>query len=224
MKVLIIDGSPDVAEVVSLCFELRWPGTAVVSAPDGPTGLEAVERDSPDLVVLDIGLPVTDGYQVCRQIRSTSQAPIIMLTVRDQDTDIARGLEAGADDYITKPFSHIELLARVKAVLRRAHEDPLGEDEPPFTCGELRLDFTGREVRMGEQKLRLTPIEYQVLAYLVKHAGQLVPHRALLSRVWGPGYSETGNSLKVHIQHLRAKLGDDGPNPRMIVTERGTGY
>ena len=224
MKVLVIDDAPDVAEVVGLCFELRWPGTTLLTATDGKTGIETLEREGADVVILDIRLPEMDGFQVCREIRGSSQVPIIMLTVRDQDTDIARGLEAGADDYITKPFSHIELLARVHAVLRRARAAPMGPSGPPFVSGDLRIDFGSREVWMGSRQIRLTPIEFQILSVLVKSAGQVVPHRALLTRIWGPERSDATNYLKVHIQHLRRKLGDALPHPKMIVTEWKTGY
>lgn len=224
MKVLVIDDAPEVAEVVSLCFELRWPGTAVLSAPDGPTGLRLLREESPDLVILDVGLPVMDGFQVLRHIRSFSQVPIIMLTVRDADTDIARALEAGADDYITKPFSHIELLARVQAVLRRVQWTPPTEAEPPFESGDIKVDFAAREVWVKGQKVKLTPTEFNLLALLVKNAGKVVPYQEMLAKVWGPEYVDAPNYLKVHIQHLRKKLGDDTQNPRLIVTEWKAGY
>src|SRR4030067_3808300 len=132
MKVLVIDDSPEVTEAVALCFELRWPHSTIVSALTGNKGVDLVEAESPDMVILDIGLPDIDGYEACRQIRSFSETPIIILTVRDRDVGIARGLELGADDYITKPFSHIELLARVHAVLRRSQG-------PALTAGERRF-------------------------------------------------------------------------------------
>ncbi|MBI4233414.1 MAG: response regulator transcription factor [Chloroflexi bacterium] len=224
MKVLVIDDSPDVAEVVALCFEIRWPSTIILSAPDGEKGLELLAREQPDMVILDIGLPGMDGFQVCREIRRISQVPVIMLTVRDEDTDKARGLELGADDYITKPFSHIEFLARVQAVLRRVQATAVGEEEAPFVSGDLRVDFASREVWLKDRRIRLTPIEFNILYHLVKSAGHVVPHKVLLARVWGPEYTDATNYLKVHIQHLRQKLGDDPANPKMIVTEWKTGY
>lgn len=224
MKVLVVDDAPDVAEVVGLCFELRWPGTTLVRAADGEAGLAALEREGADLVILDVGLPGMDGYEVCRQIRASSPVPIIMLTVRDEDTDIVRGLEAGADDYVTKPFSHIQLLARANAVLRRTQASPLGESPAPFTSGDFRMDFATRQVRVGPRNVKLTPIEFHLLSLLVKNAGRIVPYRALLTNVWGPEHSEATDYLKVHIQHLRRKLGDDLPYPKLIVTERKAGY
>ena len=224
MKVLVIDDAPDIAEVVELCFELRWPGTTVLSAGDGASGLELLRSQGADMVVLDIGLPGDDGYKVCREIRRTSQVPIIMLTVRDQDTDIARGLEAGADDYVTKPFSHIELLARAHAVLRRARMPLQEADEPPLTSGNLSVDFARRLVEVDGRPVKLTPVEFQILTHLVKNAGRVVHHGALLRAVWGPTQLRTTNHLKVHIQHLRHKLGDERPSPKMIVTEWRVGY
>lgn len=224
MKVLVIDDTPEVVEVVSLCFELRWPGTTVLSASDGPTGLRLLKEEAPDLVILDVGLPVMDGFQVLRQIRAVSQVPIIMLTVRDADTDIARALESGADDYITKPFSHIELMARVQAVLRRARATPAPAEETTFEAGGVKVDFAAREVWVEGRRVKLTPTEFNILALLVKNAGKVVPHQEILTKVWGPEYADASNYLKVHIQHLRQKLGDDPQQPRMIVTEWKAGY
>jgi DNA-binding response OmpR family regulator len=224
MKVLVIDDSPEVVEVVSLCFEMRWPGVTVLSASDGPTGLRLLRENNPDLVILDVGLPGIDGFQVLRQIRSFSQVPVIMLTVRDADTDVARALEAGADDYITKPFSHIALLARVRAVLRRVRRDEPGEQEPVFESGGLKVNFATREVWVEGERVKLTPTEFTLLALLVKNADRVVPYRELLEKVWGPEYRDAVDYLKVHIQHLRQKLGDDPQNPRFIATEWRTGY
>lgn len=222
MKILVIDDDPDVVEVVSLCFEMRWPDAELVSAGDGASGLEDVERENPDIVILDIGLPDMDGFEVCRRIRRFADVPIVMLTVRDQETDIVKGLELGADDYITKPFSHIELLARVQAVRRRAQALPLTEDEQPLSTGELFIDFARREVLLKGAPVRLTPTEYHLLYQLVRNAGRVVTHRILLEKVWGREYLDATDYLKVHIQHLRQKLGDEAQ--KLISTERGIGY
>jgi len=224
MKVLVIDDDPDLVEVVRLCFELRWPDATVLSAGDGASGLELVEAESPDIIILDIGLPDMDGYEVCREIRRWSDVPIIMLTVRSEDTDIVKGLELGADEYITKPFSHIELLARVQAVLRRVEMLPLESGEQPFVSGELRVDFAAREVHVRGVLVKLTPIEYNLLYHLIKNAGRVLTHASLLGKVWGREYFDAINYLKVHIQHLRQKLEEDPQDPKMIITERGVGY
>ncbi|MBI4297669.1 MAG: response regulator transcription factor [Chloroflexi bacterium] len=224
MKILVIDDDPDVVEVVSLTFEMRWPEAVTVSANDGTSGIDMVEIESPDIIILDIGLPDMDGFEVCREIRRFSDAPIVMLTVRDKEADIVKGLQLGADDYVTKPFKHIELLARVQAVLRRAQMEPVSAEEAPFRTGKLYIDFSRREVMVENQQVKLTPTEYQLLYHLVKNAGRVMTHRTLLGRVWGREYVDETNYLKVHIQHLRQKLGDDPSDPTLILTERGAGY
>ncbi|MCD6453557.1 MAG: response regulator transcription factor [Dehalococcoidales bacterium] len=224
MKILIIEDDSEIVEAVSLCFQLRWSGATVISATQGAKGLDLVETETPDLVVLDIGLPDMDGFKVLREIRQFSQVPVIMLTVRGEDTDVAKGLELGADDYITKPFSHIELLARVQAVLRRAQGVSVTGDERPFVSGKLSVDFASRTVKINGQPIKLTFTEYRLLYYLIKNEGRLLTHENLLNKVWGEGYTEARDLLRVHIQHLRQKLGDSAESPKIIVTEHGMGY
>lgn len=224
MKALVIDDAPDVVEVVRLCLELRWPGSVVIAATTGAEGLLKIQEENPDVIILDIGLPDMDGYEVCKQIRTFSNVPIVMLTVRDRDVDITRGLELGADDYVTKPFSHIELLARVNAVLRRAGSTAEAAQTPILQLDRLQIDFNTREVLVDGHKVRLTPIEYDILYQLATNAGRVVTHQILLSQVWGPQYADAADYLKVHIQHLRQKLGDSADNPKMIVTKHGVGY
>ena len=160
MKVVVIDDSPEIIEVVTLCFQLRWSGATIVSASNGAKGLELIEAESPDVVILDIGLPDMDGFQVLRELRRFSPAPVIMLTVRGEDTDVARGLQLGADDYIVKPFSHIELIARVQAVLRRTRGLAVTE-ERPFVSGKLSVDFASNEVKVDGKPVKLTSTEYK---------------------------------------------------------------
>src|SRR3990172_3590392 len=224
MKILIIEDDPDVVEVVQLCLELRWRHSQALVPTTGAQGIELVETEAPDLVILDLGLPDIDGLEVCRQIRAFSDVPVVMLTVRDSEVDIVKGLETGADDYITKPFRHIELLARVQAVLRRAQGLPLADNEKPFVSGDLCVDFVRREVTVKDHLVRLTPTEYNLLSYLARNAGQVVPHRVLLERIWGREYLEATDYIKVHIQRLRQKLGDSAHSHRMIFNERGIGY
>ncbi len=223
MKVVVIDDSPDIVEVVSLCFQLRWSGATVVSANNGNKGLDLIEAESPDLVILDIGLPDMDGFQVLREIRRFSQVPVIMLTVRDEDTDVVRGLELGADDYVTKPFSHIELMARVQAVLRRVQGLPVTE-EHPFVSGKLSVDFSRNEVTIDGKPVKLTATERNLLYHLVKNEGRLLSHENLLKKIWGETHVDARDLLRVHIQHLRQKLGDSVESPSIIVTEHGMGY
>ena len=224
MKVLIIEDDPEIVEAVSLCFELRWPDAKVISANEGIAGVDLVEKESPDLVILDIGLPDIDGFEVCRRIRLFSNMPIIMLTARRQELDKVKGLEMGSDDYITKPFSHVELLARVKTVLRRSSIPDIDHKDAPLTVGSLRIDFTGLEVQLNGEKVELTPIEYNLLCLLAKNAGRVMPHRDLLERIWRSDYAKATDYLKVYIQRLRTKLEDDPHDPKLIVSERGMGY
>ena len=224
MKVVVIDDSPEIIEVVSLCFQLRWSGANVVSAATGAKGLELIEAESPNVVILDVGLPDTDGFQVLRELRRFSQVPVIMLTVRGEDTDVVKGLELGADDYITKPFSHIELIARVQAVLRRAQGLPVASEERPFVSGKLSVDFASNEVKVDKKPVKLTSTESRLLYLLIRNEGRLVSHENLLSKVWGEAYTDARDLLRVHIQHLRQKLGDSVESPTIIVTEHGMGY
>jgi len=224
LKVVVIDDSPEIIEVVSLCFQLRWSNAELSSAPTGSEGLELVEAVSPDIVILDIGLPDMEGFEVLKEIRRFSQVPVIMLTVRAEDTDVARGLEMGADDYITKPFSHIELVARVQAVLRRSQGTAVSSGERPFNSGKLFIDFTGNEVKVDGKSVKLTSTELKLLYLLVRNEGRLVTHEGLLSKVWGETYSDARDLLRVHIQHLRQKLDDSVESPHIIVTEHGMGY
>ncbi|HEY32145.1 MAG TPA: response regulator transcription factor [Dehalococcoidia bacterium] len=224
MKVVVIDDAPDIVEVVSLCFQLRWSGTEVLSALDGTKGLELIEAENPDIVILDVNLPDMDGFSVIREIRRFSQIPVIMLTVKGEDVDIARGLELGADDYMVKPFSHIELIARVEAVLRRSRGIPASSDDRPYASGNLSVNFATNEVKVGGQPVKLTSTEMKLLRYLIRNEGRLLTHENLLTKVWGEGYQDTRDLLRVHIQHLRQKLGDSVDSPRIIITEHGMGY
>jgi two-component system KDP operon response regulator KdpE len=224
MKVLVIDDATELHEVVSLCFEMRWPQSTILAAETAEEGIQLAQSSSPDVVVLEISLPDRDGFQVCREIRSFSDVPIIILTARSDDQDIVKGLEWGADDYITKPFSYIQFLARVQAVIRRSQSLPLGRIEQPFVTNDLTIYFDTREVEVRGQPVKLTNIEYNLLFHLVKNAGKPLSTGMLLAKVWGPQYRNTSYLPKVHIQHLRQKIERDPANPRLITTERGIGY
>ncbi len=224
MKVLVIEDDPGIVEVVSLCFQLRWTGTTLVSAATGAKGIELVETESPDVLILDIGLPDMDGYQVLREVRRFSDVPVIMLTVRDEDTSVAKGLELGADDYITKPFSHIELIARVQAVLRRTQGLSVTGEERPFACGKLSVDFARNEVFVDGKPVKLTSTERKLLYHLIRNEGRVLSHDTLLAKIWGDTYSDARDLLRVHIQHLRQKIEDNMESPNIIVTEHGLGY
>jgi DNA-binding response OmpR family regulator len=224
MKVLVIEDDPGIIEVVSLCFQLRWSGTSVISAESGSQGLELVETESPDVVILDIGLPDMDGYSVLKEVRRFSDVPVLMLTVRGEDTDVAKGLEMGADDYITKPFSHIELIARVQAVLRRSQGLAVTDEERPFSSGKLSVDFSRNEVLLDGEPIKLTSTERKLLYHLIRNEGRILSHESLLTKVWGDTYVDARDLLRVHIQHLRQKIEDNTEAPNIIVTEHGIGY
>jgi two-component system KDP operon response regulator KdpE len=224
MKVLVVDDEPDIVEVVTLTFTLRWPDAEVLHAATGTQGIEFAGAESPGIIILDIGLPDMDGFQVCDQVRRFSDVPIIMLTARHDEVDKVRGLELGVDDYITKPFSHLELLARARAVLRRSESQVPAAEGPPFVAGPLRIDYASREVTVEGKPVKLTPIEYGILYHLSRNENRVLTFRTLLAKVWGREYVDEVDYLKVHIQHLRRKLGDDPDNQPMIVNERGVGY
>jgi len=220
----MVEDAPEIVESISLCFELRWPGIKVISTAEGRKGLSLAETESPDVIIIDLGLPDIDGFEVVKDIRTFSNVPIIIVTVRDDEMDKVRGLELGADDYITKPFSHMELLARIKAVLRRAHMPELQAEERSLYSPRLTIDFTTRTVTVDGQPVRLTPTEYSLLHYLVLNEGTVLTHRALLEKVWGEEYSDSPEYLKVYIQRLRNKLEEDLGNPKLLISERGLGY
>ncbi len=224
MRSLVIDDAPDVVESVRLGFTLQWREVEVIGAGAGEQGLDIIEQQKPDLVLLDVGLPDLDGYEVLRQIRAFSDVPVVMLTARDDTLDLVKGLELGADDYVTKPFNHLELLARVKAVLRRLDMPAPAARVPSFHSGELEMDFARQEVRLAGQRVELTPTEYKLLYHFVRNAGYVLTHGTLLAKVWGREYVDEVDYLRVYVRRLREKLGDDPEHPRYIRTERGLGY
>ncbi|MGD8623622.1 MAG: response regulator transcription factor [Anaerolineae bacterium] len=223
MKVLIVDEEPDVRKLVAMSFGMQQPTWEIIGAEDGPEALEQIERQQPDLVLLDVGLPEMSGFEVLKTIRLFSDVPVIMLTVRDDELSKVQGLELGADDYVTKPFSHLELLARVRAVLRRAQSLPLVHEQP-FVSGDIRMDFGRREVTVRDQPVALTGTEYRLLYHLVRNAGRVMTHEALLARAWGREYTDEISYLKSYINRLRNKLEQDPHHPDYILTEYGVGY
>jgi len=224
MKVLIVEDSPDIVDTISLCFELRWPEVEVVSTAEGKKGIALIKTENLSLVILDLGLPDMDGFEVLKDVRTFSDVPVIIVTVRGDEVDRVRGLELGADDYITKPFSHIELLARIKAVLRRTQLQRFETGKKMFSSPRFSIDFTSRAVTVDGNPVRLTPIEYNLLQYLVVNADTVLTHWALLEKVWGEEYTNAPEYLKVYVQRLRNKLEEDPSNPKLIISERGIGY
>lgn len=224
MKLLLVDDDAEIRASVRLGFELQWRDVDIVEAATGRDALDAVERERPDLVLLDIGLPDTDGYTVLREIRAFSSVPVIMLTARDEPIDKVRGLEAGADDYIGKPFDHLELMARVRAVLRRMDLKAPAQRIAAYRKGDIEVDTESRDVRVGAQRVSLTPTEWRLLEMLVANAGWIVPHERLAARIWGRDEPGDLDSLRVFVRRLRVKLGDDAAAPRYLETVRGVGY
>jgi two-component system, OmpR family, KDP operon response regulator KdpE len=224
MRILVVDDEPDVVESVRLGFMLQWRDVDVLGAGDGEAALDAVEGERPDIVLLDVGLPGIDGFEVLRQIRAFSDVPVVMLTARDDAMDKVKGLELGADDYVTKPFNHLELMARVKAVLRRLEMPAPASRTPSFKSGDLEVDFAKQEARLDGTRLDLTPTEYKLLYHLVRNAGHILEHGTLLAKVWGREYVDEVDYIRVYIRRLRDKLGDSSDSPRYIQTERGLGY
>ena len=226
MRLAIIEDDPEIMEVVSIAFETAWPGSQIVSAPNAVEGLEMVKNETPDVIILDVALPEGDssGFDLCKEIRTFSEVPIIMVTARTREVDIVRGLELGAADYLTKPFSSVELLARTRAVLRRVQVGPLGAQSHPFISKELSVDYDNREVLVHGEPVKLTPTEYKMLCYLVRNPRQVLTNQAILDEVWGQEYRNSNGLVKAHVQRLRKKLKDNLQDPRLIITERGRGY
>ncbi len=226
MRLAIIEDDPEIMEVVSIAFETAWPGSQIVSAPNAVEGLEMVKNEIPDVIILDVALPEGDssGFDLCKEIRTFSEVPIIMVTARTREVDIVRGLELGAADYLTKPFSSVELLARTRAVLRRVQVGPLGAQSHPFISKELSVDYDNREVLVHGEPVKLTPTEYKMLCYLVRNPRQVLTNQAILDEVWGQEYRNSNGLVKAHVQRLRKKLKDNLQDPRLIITERGRGY
>jgi DNA-binding response OmpR family regulator len=223
VRLLIIDDDSRLCEALAAAVEVHWQNAVVTAAADGEAGLERFCSDQPEVVLLDVMLPGMSGFEVLRQIRRMSDVPVIMLTGRAEDIDQVRGLELGADDYIAKPFGHLALVARIKAVLRRADLAPRAQAPVDFQVGELAINFQNEEVLLAGERVKLTPVEYRLLCHLVHNAGHLVPRDSLLERVWGAEDSASPESLKVFVSRLRAKLRHPS-GPEYIYTERGRGY
>jgi two-component system KDP operon response regulator KdpE len=195
----------------------------VIEAETGKAGLQKASAQAPDVILLDLGLPDMDGMDIIRQLREWGRTPIIVLSARGQESDKIEALELGADDYLTKPFSAGELIARIKVALRHANR-PQGDAPFTYDYDGLSIDAAARRVRLDGEDVHLTPIEYKLLAVLARNSGKVLTHGALLNEVWGKHSSDNQTYLRIHTQHLREKLKDDALNPRFIVTEPGIGY
>jgi len=218
-RVLVVDDERPIRRFLQASLSAH--GYRVVEATNGSEALTAVLNERPDLVILDLGLPDIEGTEVIRRLREWTQVPVIILSVRGQDTDKITALDAGADDYLTKPFSIGELMARMRVALRHSAKV---EDEPIFEIGDLKVDFGRRQVSVGGNPITLTPTEYDVLRVLVQHAGKVLTHRQLLRQVWGLAYESETHLLRVNVSNLRRKIEPDPTRPEYILTEPGVGY
>jgi DNA-binding response OmpR family regulator len=225
-RILLVDDEQSIQTLLS--YPLRKDGYDVVQATDGRQALDRFEEQPFDLVVLDVMLPRIDGLEVCRRLRSRSSVPIIMLTAKSEEIDKVVGLELGADDYITKPFSLREFSSRIKAALRRAEmsrsASEAGADEPPLSVGELRIDFMKRSARVRGEDAPLTFVEFEILAALARSPGRVFTRDMLLARIWGDSAYRDQRTIDVHIRHLREKIELDPKDPEYLFTVRGVGY
>jgi DNA-binding response OmpR family regulator len=223
--ILTADDDPQLLRLIAR--NLQFEDYDVLTASDGKQALELIEQHAPDLVLLDVMMPKMDGFTVCHRVREFSSVPIIIVTARGQDQDKVRGLDLGADDYLTKPFSIEELTARVRAVLRRAQFAAIEQTQgmrTTTTIGDLTIDYAQHLVLMAGQEVPLTPIEYRILAYLAQNAGRVVTQDLLLEHVWGAEYVGEAHMLQVNINRLRRKLESDPSHPRYLLTKVGIGY
>jgi len=224
MKILVVDDDPDLVEAITLSFGLQSPDAAIVSAPDARRTFATFVMENPDVVLLDVALPDRDGFDVLRWIRERSDVPVLMISARGEEIDKVRGLELGADDYITKPFGYLELSARIKAVLRRAQALPPMSGGGKFESGSLLINYATHQVFVDGRQVKLTPIEYKLLYQLTRNAGQVLMHDQLLTNIWGPEYLGELDYLRIYVRRLREKLEPNPQQPVQILTERGLGY
>jgi two-component system KDP operon response regulator KdpE len=221
-KVLIIEDNEEVVEVVSLALQIRWPKIDIIATGKGEEGIELAASQLFDVVILDLGLPDINGFNVLKEIRTFSGVPVVILTVRDEEKDIVKGLELGADQYVIKPFRQLELISRVRAAVRR---NSSLEQDAVVTCGRLKLYPFEHIVEKDDQKIDLTHIECTILLKLMKNAGRTVTHDNLAEELWEDSeYKEAASTMKVHINRLRKKLETDPEHPSLIMTKHGLGY
>ena len=221
-RILIVDDEARIRRFVRMNLDLE--GYEVFEAENGVAALQRVRDDMPDLVLLDVMMPDLDGFETLARIREMSSVPVIMLTVKGDEDDRIKGLDLGADDYITKPFSPRELVSRIRAVLRRVEPSKTQTEDPLAIDTDLAIDFPRREVIVRGERIKLRPTEYRLLLHLVENAGWIVPQETLLAKVWGPEYRDDTQLLRLYINYLRKKIEPDPANPRYIFTERGVGY
>lgn len=220
--VVLIEDEPQIRRF--LRATLTGQGYRLFEAPTGASGLVEVGSRQPDVVIIDLGLPDMDGIEVIRRLREWTAVPIIVLSARGQERDKVTALDAGADDYVSKPFGASELLARIRVALRHAAGASHEADESAFKVGELHVDLLRRQVVLGSMEVRLTPTEYKLLTILIRHAGKVLTHQQLLREVWGPTHTDQAHYVRIYMAHLRHKLEAEPARPRYLLTEPGVGY
>jgi two-component system KDP operon response regulator KdpE len=220
--ILLIEDEPQMRRFLRITLQTQ--GYRLVEAETGSDGLLQAAARNPDVVLLDLGLPDLDGLAVTERLREWTQTPIIVISAREQEQDKVKALDAGADDYLTKPFSAGELMARIRVALRHAVRQRSGQSEPVFTVQNLRVDLGQRQVFLGDREVHLTPIEYKLLTVMIRHAGKVITHRQLLLEVWGPAHVEEVQYLRVYMTQLRHKLETDPARPKFFLNEPGVGY
>jgi two-component system KDP operon response regulator KdpE len=221
MKILIVEDDTGIVEVISVALKMRWPESSVITTGNGRNALEILEKSQPDIVILDLGLPDIDGLQVLKDTRKLSNVPILIITARNEEKDIVKGLEWGADDYMIKPFRQLELMARVQALLRRQN---IVESENFIHCGSWHLDRVGNKLNIGSQTIRLTHTETIVLNSLMWNEGRVMPVSAIVQAIWGGSFDTSSDAIRVYIRRLRQKTESDPAHPRVIMTAPGQGY
>lgn len=221
MKILIIEDDRAIVEAISLALQMNWPDTILLSAHLGEVGIELFQSENPDAIILDLGLPDISGFEVLKRIRLFSEVPILILTVRSDESDIVKGLEWGADDYVIKPFRQKELLSRIKLVTRRRGAIAEGA---PLVCGQLQFEPSTGQLFHEGREVNLTRTEVSIISHLMRNVGRVVTHSGLAEAVWGVDYPDAADGLRVHIRRLRTKLESDPSDPKIILTRAGMGY
>jgi two-component system response regulator VicR len=222
MKVLVIEDEKSIIDAINVAFEFRWPDVQLISSVTGKKGINLAMKESPDIIILDLNLPDISGFEVLKEIRKSSSVPVIILTVRSDDEDMLKGLEGGADDYIIKPFNYMALLARVRAVLRRTESIPFAGKHDNVVNARIKIDFVNQRVRVDNRLVKLTPVEYKLLALLIKNRDQVVSYNKISDEAWGKNYTGQTESIRICVRRLREKLQDYPAN--MIINKRGSGY
>lgn len=221
-SILLIEDEPQMRRFLRVTLQAH--GYRLIEASSGQTGLMEGTTRNPDVILLDLGLPDMDGLEVAKKFREWSEVPIIVISAREQEEDKVKALDAGADDYLTKPFGASELLARIRVALRHRALQSAGQRDPIFVADELKVDLASRQVFIRDEEIHLTPIEYRLLTVLIRHAGKVVTHKQLLKEVWGPVYADQQQYLHVYMAQLRKKVESDPARPKLLINEPGVGY